>query len=149
MTKRDFFKRETQNRGNGRELYFTPKEVIEKIVNDLVEYDNTLLNRTWIDVCAADGRWEEVISNKGIKCISYDIEPLNDKVKQQDFLNMLNTLNKFIKYFRIINKKWNESEMEWINIIIQRQIVNLLNWVKYKNCLQFYLVLQKNFMILS
>ena len=83
-----FFKRQTHNRGYGRELYFTPKPTIEKIVNDLLEYDNTLAQRIWLDVCAADGRWQDVINSKGIKCISYDISPLNEKVKQQDFLKM-------------------------------------------------------------
>lgn len=93
---KSFFRRETQYRGKGRELYFTPKETIEKIVNDLIEYDKTLLNRTWVDVCAGDGRWEDVIRSKGIKCLSYDIEPLNDKVKKQDFFKMGKMENIFI-----------------------------------------------------
>ena len=93
---RDFFKRNTKNRGNGRELYFTPFETIEKIVNDLLDYDVTLKNKIWIDVCAGDGRWEYIIKQKQIQCESYDIAPLNDTVKQQDFFKMLKRENIFI-----------------------------------------------------
>lgn len=93
---KEFFKRNTHNRGNGRELYFTPTETIEKIVKDLILYDNTLKDRVWVDVCAADGRWGEIINSKGIKCLSYDIEPLSEKVLQQDFLKMGKMENIFI-----------------------------------------------------
>lgn len=91
-----FFKRNTKNRGEGRELYFTPFETIEKIVNDLLKYDNALKNRIWVDVCAGDGRWANIIKRKGVQCESYDIAPLNDTVKQQDFLNMSKRENIFI-----------------------------------------------------
>lgn len=41
---------------------------------------------TWIDPCAGDGRWGDVIRSRGIKCREYDLHPLRDGIAQQDFL---------------------------------------------------------------
>ena len=81
-----FFKRNTKQRGEGRELYKTPIDMIQKIVSDIILKYPYLKNYLWIDHCAGDGRWEEVIKEYNIKCISYDINPLNNNVKKQDFL---------------------------------------------------------------
>lgn len=83
---KDFFKRNTKNRGEGREVYITPYNVIENIVDSIIFHYPELKSRVWIDPCAGDGRWEEVIKSRGIKCQSYDLQPLNDNVKQADFL---------------------------------------------------------------
>lgn len=81
-----FFKRNTDERGFGRELYQTPYDMIEKIVVSILENRPSLKDKKWIDPCAADGRWQEVIEKYGITCESYDLEPINNNVKQQDFL---------------------------------------------------------------
>jgi hypothetical protein len=86
-----FFKRETNSRGFGRELYKTPLDTIHKIVSSLLQYKPELKNKLWIDPCAGDGRWEQVIKQYGIDCKSFDIEPLNDTVLKQDFYDY-NTL---------------------------------------------------------
>lgn len=80
-----FFKRETDTRGFGRELYKTPTDVIHKIVQSILKIKPELKNKLWIDPCAGDGRWQEVIEQYGIKCQSFDLKPLNDKVIRQDF----------------------------------------------------------------
>lgn len=80
-----FFIRQTDKRGLGRELYQTPYSIIEQIVDSIIENKPELMNKTWIDPCAGDGRWEEIIRKHNIKCRSYDIEPLNDNVIKQDF----------------------------------------------------------------
>lgn len=84
---RTFFKRETDKRGDGRELYITPIPVIEQIVSSLIKERPELKERIWIDPCAGDGRWEEVIKKYGIDCLSYDIEPMSVNVYKSDFLN--------------------------------------------------------------
>lgn len=81
-----FFKRKTDERGFGRELYKTPYDMIEKIVVSILENRPFLKDKKWIDPCAGDGRWQEVIEKYGITCESYDLEPINNNVKQQDFL---------------------------------------------------------------
>ena len=80
-----FFKRETNKRGLGRELYKTPINIIHKIVESIITERPELKNRVWIDPCAGDGRWGDVIKDYGIICKSFDIEPLNDKVEKQNF----------------------------------------------------------------
>lgn len=85
-----FFKRNTMNRGNGRELYKTPNYLIERIVEDLLIYNPMLREYRWVDPCAGDGRWATVIKSKGINCDSYDIKPLNSSVQQLDFLMFKN-----------------------------------------------------------
>ena len=72
--------RNTDNRGHNRELYKTPVHVIEKIVDDIIERRPDIKTKLWTDPCAADGRWEEVIKSRGIRCKSFDIEPLNESV---------------------------------------------------------------------
>lgn len=84
---KSFFKRETDKRGDGRELYITPIPVIEQIVSSLIKERPELKEKIWIDPCAGDGRWAEVIKKYGIECSSYDIHPLNKNVKKHDFLN--------------------------------------------------------------
>lgn len=81
-----FFKRDTSKRGDGRELYKTPYIIIERIVENLLSEYPELKNKFWIDPCAGDGRWEDVIKKYDIKCKSYDLTPLNNNVVQQDFL---------------------------------------------------------------
>lgn len=83
---KSFFQRNTDNRGFGRELYQTPYPIIEKIVSSIIEQRPSLKNKKWIDPCAGDGRWQEVIEKHGIVCESYDLEPLTENVRQQDFL---------------------------------------------------------------
>ena len=83
---KSFFIRHTKERGHNRELYFTPKDVIKKIVESLLLNYPILKDRVWIDPCAADGRWEDVIKTYGIECYSYDTNPLSNNVVKQDFL---------------------------------------------------------------
>lgn len=80
-----FFERKTDSRGYGRELYQTPEDIIVKIVESLLLEYPELKNKTWVDPCAGDGRWQKIIERYGINCISYDIEPLGDFVIKQDF----------------------------------------------------------------
>lgn len=80
--------RHTGTRGNNRELYKTPAGIIEKIVDNIIEKRPDLKSKLWIDPCAADGRWEEVIKSRGIRCKSFDIEPLVDNVEYCDFYEM-------------------------------------------------------------
>lgn len=82
-----FFKRNTDKRGEGRELYFTQISDIEKIIKSLLVYKPELKNKLWIDPCAADGRWQKVANNFNINCESYDIVPLNNSVKQLNFFD--------------------------------------------------------------
>lgn len=91
-----FFKRKTDERGFGRELYQTPINVIEKIVSNIIKNKPELKNKLWIDPCAADGRWEKIIKQFGIKCKSFDIEPLNDTVEKQNFYNYVPDEDVFI-----------------------------------------------------
>lgn len=78
-----------------------------------------LKSRLWIDPCAGDGRWEQIIKSKGINVKSYDIKPLNDNVIQADFLTKedygenifiignppFSLLNKFVdKALKLTNK---------------------------------------------
>jgi hypothetical protein len=83
-----FQTRNTDKRGSDRELYRTPISVIEKIVDDIIERRPELTLKLWIDPCAADGRWANVIKARGIRCKSFDIEPLSDKVSQCNFYEM-------------------------------------------------------------
>lgn len=83
-----FFQHSTENRGNGRELYKTPKEIIRSIVSDLLKYDKTLYDKIWIDPCSGDGVWGEVFDEFGLRNESYDIVPLTEKVKVMNFYNM-------------------------------------------------------------
>ena len=53
---KQFSNRNTDKRGNGRELYFTPINTIEKIINSLIINKPELKNKLWIDPCAGDGR---------------------------------------------------------------------------------------------
>lgn len=81
-----FFKtRKTSERGCGRELYQTPNDMIEKIVDNIILKRPELKNKLWVDPCAGDGRWQTIIESKGIKCKSFDIEPLNSKIEKQNF----------------------------------------------------------------
>ena len=99
---RTFFKRNTTNRGNGRELYLTPHIYIHKIVSSLLILKPFLKDYTWVDPCAGDGRWAKVIRNNfGIDCISFDIEPLTKDVGKMDFLDCQLPMDK--KYFFIGN----------------------------------------------
>lgn len=84
---KQFSNRNTDKRGNGRELYFTPINTIEKIINSLIINKPELKNKLWIDPCAGDGRWGKVVNNFGIICESYDIHPLSSNVKELDFFN--------------------------------------------------------------
>lgn len=81
-----FFKRNTKYRGDDRELYFTPINVVEKIVESLLEHRPYLKNKIWVDPCAGDGRWQNVIEKYKIKCYSFDICPLSSGVGLSDFL---------------------------------------------------------------
>lgn len=81
-----FFKHNTATRGNNRELYKTPHKVIRDIVDSLLQEYPDLRDKRWIDPCAGDGRWEQTIQEFGIKCKSYDIQPLNKNVLEADFL---------------------------------------------------------------
>ena len=84
---RSFFRiRHTGSRGDGRELYKTPEWLVEGIVDSLIERRPDLKGMTWIDPCAGDGRWGKVISERGIKCLSYDLHPLEDWIEERDFL---------------------------------------------------------------
>lgn len=88
-----FFKHRTKTRGEGRELYKTPRPLIQKIVNQLlIDYPelNGPFAPIWVDPCAGDGRWEEEINkiDSNIRCISLDIEPCSDNVIKQDFLSL-------------------------------------------------------------
>lgn len=83
---KSFFQRNTDNRGFGRELYQTPFPIIEKIVSSIIEQRPSLKNKKWVDPCAGDGRWQEIAEKYGIDCESYDLEPLSNNVKQQNFL---------------------------------------------------------------
>lgn len=86
--KSKYFNHKTKYRGLQRELYFTKQDIILKIVNSLLNNYPNLRNKTWIDPCAADGRWGNIIKqNFNINCESYDINPLSNNVKQLDFLN--------------------------------------------------------------
>lgn len=98
---RQFFKRYTVYRGDGRELYFTPINTIEKIVKSLITLKPELKEKTWVDPCAGDGRWEQVINGFGIKCYSFDIKPLTSFVTKRDFLE--DNFNEFKKIFFIGN----------------------------------------------
>ena len=80
-----FNTRKTINRGFGRELYQTPKEIIVKIVENLLLVCPELQEKTWIDPCAGDGRWEKIIKSFCIDCYSFDIKPLTKNVVKQDF----------------------------------------------------------------
>ena len=83
---KNFFKRYTAFRGENRELYFTPINTIEKIIKSLVTLRPELREKTWVDPCAGDGRWEQVINGFGIKCYSFDIKPLTSFVTKRNFL---------------------------------------------------------------
>jgi len=84
---RSFFEtRNTASRGEGRELYRTPVPLIELIVGDIVARRPDLAGRKWIDPCAGDGRWGDVIRSHGIECLDYDLHPLREGIAQQDFL---------------------------------------------------------------
>lgn len=77
--------RNTNNRGDGRELYKTPCSLIELIVDSIIKERPDLKNRVWVDPCAGDGRWGDVIRNHGIKCLEYDICPLKKGIEKRDF----------------------------------------------------------------
>jgi hypothetical protein len=81
-----FSEHKTESRGVGRELYKTPIELIEKIVDSLLTERPSLRGYIWCDPCAYDGRWEEVIHSKGVQCFSADIEPASPSVLKNDFL---------------------------------------------------------------
>lgn len=83
-----FQTRNTDKRGESRELYKTPKDIIEQIVDNIIERRPELKSKLWVDPCAGDGRWEEVITSRGIRCKSFDIEPLSDNVEYCDFYKM-------------------------------------------------------------
>lgn len=85
-----FFRtRKTKERGLGRELYITRHSDIEKIIRSLLKERPHLKERIWVDPCAGDGRWLDVARGLGVKnTISFDIEPLNDGVKEQDFFKL-------------------------------------------------------------
>lgn len=83
-----FFKRNTNNRGEGRELYKTPVHLIKQIVESLLMARPDLVKKVWVDPCAGDGRWGKVIKSYGIKCLSYDIEPLTEDVIKGDFMTL-------------------------------------------------------------
>lgn len=83
-----FQTRHTDKRGCERELYKTPIYIIEQIVDSIIEHRPDLKNKTWIDPCAGDGRWEEVIKSRGINCKSYDLVPLSNNVIEMNFYNM-------------------------------------------------------------
>ena len=84
---RSFFSiRNTKSRGEGMELYQTPVELIERIVDSLLEHQPGLRDKIWIDPCAGDGRWGKVMTERGLDCISYDLHPLDDSITEQDFL---------------------------------------------------------------
>ena len=108
-----FFKRNTKNRGEGRELYQTPIDIIDKVVSSLITEKPFLKDRLWVDPCAADGRWQEVIEKYGVRCISFDIKPLNDKVFQGDFYTT--PYQKTNKYFFIGNPPYSMLK-DFINI---------------------------------
>lgn len=93
---KDFFKRNTNNRGEGRELYKTPLPIIKKIVESILEHYPELKSKLWIDPCAGDGRWADIIDTYGIKTKSYDIKPLSNKVIQQDFYKLFSLEDCFI-----------------------------------------------------
>lgn len=83
-----FQTRNTDKRGNNRELYKTPVSVIEKIVDNIIKKRPELTTKLWVDPCAADGRWQEVISARGIRCKSFDIAPLSEEVEECNFYEM-------------------------------------------------------------
>lgn len=83
---RSFFNvRHTESRGDGRELYKTPVPLVGAIVDSILLHRPELSERTWIDPCAGDGRWGDVIRDRGVKCIDFDLHPLRDGIVEQDF----------------------------------------------------------------
>lgn len=80
-----FFKRDTKKRGEGRELYKTNPDDVEKIVNALLTWHPRLHERLWLDPCAGNGVWGKVIEKHGVTCLSFDIEPKSSSVCKQDF----------------------------------------------------------------
>lgn len=89
-SKKHYFEnRNTDKRGNGRELYQTKHEDVEIIIKSLLLNHPELKEKTWVDPCAGDGRWLDIAKKLGIKnTISYDIVPLSKSVIQQDFYNL-------------------------------------------------------------
>jgi hypothetical protein len=84
-----FQTRNTNDRGDERELYNTPIHLIDQIISSLLENVPELKDKVWIDPCAADGIWLERAKLKGIKsCLNYDLKPLKSDVKEQDFLQL-------------------------------------------------------------
>lgn len=82
-----FNTRMTSSRGDERELYRTPVALVDSILCSLFQKHPELIDKTWIDPCAADGLWVERSKLLGVKkSISYDIVPLNSSVIKQDFL---------------------------------------------------------------
>ena len=81
-----FFKHKTDSRGDGRELYKTPHRIIFRIVDNLLSECPELRQKHWIDPCAGDGRWENILRMFDINCESFDIKPLAPDVYTQDFL---------------------------------------------------------------
>ncbi len=86
MSKKHYFEHKTSTRGENRELYYTKKEDIRRIICDLLEKIPALRDYKWVDPCAGDGRWEEVAREFNVKIHSYDIEPQADFVEKLDFL---------------------------------------------------------------
>ena len=99
--KHKFFNFKTKQRGFGRELYYTPIDIIYKIVDNLLFNYPQLKTLKWIDPCAADGRWADVVQKFGIECLSFDLVPLRQDVAQKDFLN--DDYIQFKNYFFIGN----------------------------------------------
>lgn len=92
MTKHYFSTRYTAERGENRELYFTPKPIIKAVVSNLLFDHPELYDKVWIDPCAGDNRWVEEISKHGIKAYGYDIVPLDPYVAKQDFFEFTTPL---------------------------------------------------------
>ena len=83
-----FTTRQTKGRGFERELYVTPYNVIEEIVDDIITNRPDLKEILWVDPCAGDGRWEKVIQSRGIRCKSFDLTPMSDFVEECNFYDM-------------------------------------------------------------
>ena len=76
-------------RVTGKEQFYTPRDIADRVVRDVVASVPNALDRPWLEPAGGTGVFIDAASGAGVvDIVSVDIEPLHPRVANADFLSI-------------------------------------------------------------
>lgn len=79
--------RKGNTRSTGLEQYYTPRHIVDSIIESSFPFVSDPLLRPWIDPAAGSGSFSHALKDRGLCVAAYDIEPRAFDVVAADFLS--------------------------------------------------------------